>query len=90
MNVELKGILKVIFAEEKISDALSKKEIVITVEHDTQYPQDIVCQALNKSIDLITADFKMGDVVTASCNLKGREKNGKYFNQLVLWGLKKA
>lgn len=90
MNVELKGTLKVIFAEEKITDALSKKEIVITVDENTQYPQDICCQALNKKIDIITADFKMGDKVTAKCNLNGREKNGKYYNQLVLWDLKKS
>jgi len=90
MNVELKGILKVIFAEEKINDTLSKKEIVITVDGDTQYPQDIVCQAINKQIDLLDNTFKMGDSVTATCNLRGREKNGKYFNQLALWSIKKS
>lgn len=89
MNVELKGVLKLINAEEKISDSLSKKEIVVTIEHDTQYPQDISCQAINQRIDLIK-DFQMGDFVTVSCNLRGKESNnGKYFNQLQIWAIKK-
>jgi hypothetical protein len=90
MNVELKGTLKVISAEERVSDNFSKKEIVVTVDEDTQYPQDIVCQAINKQIELITADFKMGGKVIVSCNLRGRASNGKYYNQLVLWSIKKA
>jgi len=88
MNIELRGILKVIFAEEKINDNLSKKEIVITVDHDQQYPQDIVCQALNKKIDDLDG-FKMGDMVSVNCNLRGKESNGKYYNQLLLWQIKK-
>jgi len=90
MNVELKGTLKVISAEEKINDALSKKEIVVTIDEDSQYPQDIICQALNKSIELITADFKMGDKVHVNCNLRGKASNGKYFNQLILWSIRKG
>jgi hypothetical protein len=90
MNVELKGTLKLISAEEKINDGLSKKELVVTIDEDTQYPQDIICQALNKSIELITADFKMGDRVSVNCNLRGKASNGKYYNQLILWSIKKS
>lgn len=41
-------------------------------------------------MDLLTP-FKMGDSVTVSCNLKGREgKPGKYYNQLAVWAIKKS
>ena len=32
MQVELKGVVKVIFAEQKINDKLDRKDIVITVD----------------------------------------------------------
>ena len=88
MNIELRGILKVIYAEEKINDSLSKKEIVVTIDEDTQYPQDISCQALNKNIDYLEG-FNMGDKVSVNCNLRGRESKGKYYNQLQIWAIKK-
>jgi len=89
MNVELKGTLKVIFAEEKITDNLSIKEIVVTVDEDSQYPQDINCRAINQKIDELST-FKMGDRVMVNCNLRGRESKGKYYNQLVIWTIKKS
>ncbi len=88
MNVELKGTLKIIFTEEKISDSLSKKEIVVTVDEDTSYPQDVSCQALNKKIEELDG-FKMGDRVSVMCSIRGREHNGKYYNQLLMWRINK-
>jgi len=88
MIIELRGILKIIYTEEKITDTMSKKEIVITVDHDQQYPQDIIVQALNKQIDQLDS-FRMGDMVIAKVNLKGREHNGRYFNQFTLWTIQK-
>ncbi len=88
MNIDLKGAIKLIFVEEKINDNLSKKEIVVTIDEDTQYPQDIVCQALNKSIENLEG-FKIGDRVVVTCNLRGRESKGKHYNQLLIWGIKK-
>jgi hypothetical protein len=88
MLVELKGTLKVIMAEQKISDKLSKKEIVITIDEDTQYPQDVICQAVNKKIELLDDPaFAMGAQVVASCELRGRESKGKYYNNFQLIGI---
>jgi hypothetical protein len=88
MNVDLKGTLKVIFTEEKISDKMSKKEVVITIDEDTQYPQDIIVQAINQKIDNL-ASFKMGDRVSIKANLRGRESKGRYYNQLTIWEISK-
>jgi len=64
MQVELRGIVKVVFAEQKINEKLDKKEIVITVDEKTEYPQDIIVEAINKQIKLLT-DINAGDVVVA-------------------------
>jgi len=89
MNIELKGTLKVIKAEEKINDSFSKKEIVITIDENTQYPQDIIVQALNSGIDLCNT-LKMGDRVSATIDLRGKcSQDGRYFNQLILWKIEK-
>lgn len=84
MNVELKGVVKLLLDKVQINDNLEKREIVVTIEEDTQYPQDIIVQAINTKIDLLNG-FKAGDLVIVKCNLKGRESKGKYYNQLNLW-----
>jgi len=88
MNVELNGVLKVIFVKEQINDNLTKQEIVVTVDENTQYPQDIVCQFLNQKTELLSG-FKMGDRVSAKVDLRGREHNGKYYNQFNGWSIQK-
>lgn len=83
MIIELKGTLKVIFAEEQINESLKKKQIVITIDEDTQYPQDITLEAINNGIRQLDS-FNMGQVVVATAYLKGRANKGKYYNQLTL------
>lgn len=85
MNVELKGTIKVIYAENQVNETFKKRELVITTEEDTQYPQDIIVQAINNKVDLLN-ELKEGFKVQAKCNLKGKASaDGKYFNQLTLW-----
>ncbi len=85
MIVELKGTLKVVFAEKQINETLKKREIVITIDEDTQYPQDVIVQSINNKTDLLK-DFKEGFKVQVKCNLKGSATaDGRYFNQLNLW-----
>lgn len=89
MNVELNGTIKLVFAEVQINDNLSKKEVVITIDEDTQWPQDICVQALNGKIDLIK-DITTGSKARLFVNLKGgKPVNGKYYNQLNLWSIEK-
>jgi len=88
MNVELKGTLKAIFAEEKITDNLTKKRIVVSIDEETSYPQEIIVDVINNKINLMS-NFQMGDLVIVNANLKGKNTNGKYFNQISLWSIKK-
>jgi hypothetical protein len=85
MTVEIKGTLKVIYAEKTINETLKKVEFVVTIDESTEYPQDIVVQAINSKIDLLKP-FQSGFKVSAKCNLKGKANaDGRYFNQLNLW-----
>lgn len=87
MAIDLKGIVKAIFPEVKVSDNFSKKEFVITIDETTKYPQDIIIQAVNTSIEKLEG-VKVGNKITCRCNLKGKmTKEGKYFNQITLWTL---
>jgi hypothetical protein len=87
MTVDLKGTLKVIYAEKVINETLKKVEFVVTIDENTDYPQDIIVQAINNKIDLLK-QFQSGFKVCAKCNIKGKANaDGKYFNQLNLWEL---
>ena len=88
MIVELKGTLKIIYAEDKISDKMSKKEIVVTIGADTDYPQDIICEAINKKIELLD-NYSMGEFVTVKCDLRGRESKGRYYNKFSIVDINK-
>jgi single-strand DNA-binding protein len=88
MNIELKGTLKAIFAEEQITENFRKKKIVVAIDEDTQYPQEIIVDVLNDKISHLD-NYKMGDSVIANANLRGKNNKGKYFNQLILWSIKK-
>lgn len=87
MNVELKGTVKVILEEKKITDNFSKKEFVITIDEETKYPQDIVIQATNSYIEKLKG-LEIGNKVIVKCSIKGNAtKDGKYFNKINLWEL---
>lgn len=92
MVVELVGTLKVIFQPERVGDNLDKQNIVVTIDENTSFPQDILVQALNKRMDGIK-NFNMGSRVKVKCYLKGKQnpnKAGSYFNQLDLAEISRA
>ena len=87
MIIELKGSIKLIFAEQQVSDNFSKKDIVVTIEEDSEYAQDIIVQASNSKIGLLK-EVQPGNKVIVKCNLRGyKSKDGKYFTQLTLWAI---
>ena len=79
----MKGAVKLINEVKVISDRFSVREFVITTL-DAKYPQDILFQAVNDKMDMVTP-LKNGHVVEVSFNLRGREFNGRYYNTLDIW-----
>ena len=90
----LKGTVKVINAEQVISEKFKKREFVIE-DNSGQYPQVILFQLAQDKTSLIEP-FSEGNEVTVYFNLRGREwtspKDGqvRFFNTLDAWKIEGA
>lgn len=83
MSYELSGTVKVVFELQTFSSGFSKRELVVSVP-DGSYTQDISLEFIKDKADLID-DLRVGEQVTISFNIKGREYNGRYYNNLQGW-----
>ena len=84
MTIELKGTVHSIKTKQQITDNLTKQEIWLTIDGDTQYPQTVVIQAINAKTDLLNG-ISMGQNVKASVNVKGRIHGDNCYNSFDLW-----
>ena len=82
-ELTMKGAIKLINPIKVISDKFSVREFVITTP-DAKYPQEVIFQTVNDKMDII-APYGVGQEVTVSFNVRGREYNGKYYNTLDAW-----
>ena len=90
--MEVKGKIKLITETKTYgSNGFRKREMVVTT--DEQYPQFINIEFIQDKTDLLD-NFKMGDEVEVSINLRGREwispqGETKYFNSIQGWRITK-
>ena len=82
-DFKMKGVLKIINPSVQVSDKFTKREFVLNEPHD-QWPQDILFQLTQKNVDVLDK-FVEGQEVEVSFRLRGREYNGKYFNNIEAW-----
>lgn len=88
--MELVGILKAKGDEKQVSDKFRKRDGVITIDHNGQYPQHIPFQVTQDRCSLLD-NHKVGDEIRLHFNFRGREwtdpKDGqvKYFMNLEGW-----
>ena len=85
--MEIRGKIKVLNLDQKVSEKYTKSEIVIVT--DEQYPQSILIEFGASKSDL-PHPYKVGESVTVSINIKGREWTSpqgevKYFNSIHGW-----
>jgi len=86
--MQVTGKIKLINAEQTFgSNGFRKRELVVTTEE--QYPQSIMIEFVQDKCDLLN-NFKVGQDVTVSINLRGREWENpqgeiKYFNSIQGW-----
>lgn len=93
MSLQVKGKLKVKSSEQIVSDRFRKREFVL-LDDSTQYPQYISFQLTQDKCSLIDP-INIGDEITVSFNLRGREWKSpkgeiKYFNSLEAWRIEKG
>jgi hypothetical protein len=90
-NKTVIGKIKAIGAEQIVSAAFKKRELVVTT--DEQYPQHIMIEFTQDKCDLLNK-YKLGDGVIVGINLRGREwinpkGEAKYFNSIQGWKIEK-
>ncbi|WP_372793897.1 DUF3127 domain-containing protein [Pontiella sp.] len=83
MAYELSGKVKVILEPKTFASGFTVREFVVTVE-DGKYPQDIILQVVQEKVSLLDS-LQVGEEVTATFDIRGREYNGRYFNNLQAW-----
>lgn len=84
MAFETEGTIHKIFDTENKTDSFKAREFVIKQEGN--YPQFIKFQLTQDRCDLVS-NYKEGDKVKVSFDLRGREWNDKYFTNLNAWKL---
>lgn len=88
MSYTIEGRVKQIPPKEVKSEKFQFREIVLEVQ-DGAYMQYPKMQFTQDRCDLLD-NFKEGDQVVISFNIKGREYNGKYWNTLEGWRIQRA
>jgi hypothetical protein len=83
MTYDLTGKVKLVQEPQTFASGFTKREVVLTVE-DGKYPQDINLEFLQDKVSLLD-DLSEGQEIKVFFDIRGREYNGKYFNNLVGW-----
>ena len=87
--MQVTGTVKAIGDLKKVTDSFKKRELILTTEADTNYPQSIMIEFVQDKTDLLN-NLKVGQYVNVDTNLQGREWTSpqgevKYFNSLKGW-----
>ena len=83
MAYDLTGKIKLIQEAKKFDSGFTKREMVVIVE-DGKYPQEINIEFVQDKIALLDS-LQVGQEVTVTFDIRGREYNGRYFNNLQGW-----
>jgi hypothetical protein len=80
---DLTGKIKLIQEAKTFDSGFTKREMVVIVE-DGKYPQEINLEFVQDKVALLES-LQIGQEVTVSFDIRGREYNGRYFNNLQGW-----
>ncbi len=83
MAYDLTGKIKLIQDPMTFDSGFTKREMVVIVE-DGKYPQEINLEFVQDKISLLD-NLQPGQEVTVTFDIRGREYNGRYFNNLQGW-----
>ena len=86
MVVNLNGTLKEKRKPKTINDNLEIVEFVLNIDEDTDYPQPLLINAINDKIEILKK-YEIGEKLMVRCHLRGREKEGKYYNSITMFDM---
>jgi len=92
--MDITGNIVEIFETQQITDSFKKREFVVEYSENPSYPEFIKFEIIQDRCALLD-DYKPGDNVSVSFNLKGRkwtdpQGQTKYFNSLQAWRLEEV
>ena len=87
MAYDLTGKIKLIQEAKTFDSGFTKREMVVIVE-DGKYPQEINIEFVQDKVSLLDS-LQPGQEVTVTFDIRGREYNGRYFNNLQGWKIEK-
>lgn len=82
---EAEGTIKLISDTQTFPSGFSKREFVVTTQHD-KYPQDLKFEVVKDKCSLLD-DYSEGQDVQVNFDIRGNEYNGKYYVNLSCWKL---
>jgi len=85
---DLTGKIKLIQDAKIFASGFTKREMVVTVD-DGRYPQEINLEFVQDKVGLLD-NLQPGQEVTVTFDIRGREYNGRYFNNLQGWKIATA
>ena len=88
MAYDLTGKIKLIQDAKTFDSGFTKREMVVIVE-DGKYPQEINLEFVQEKVTLLDS-LRPGQEVTVTFDIRGREYNGRYFNNLQGWKIDAA
>jgi hypothetical protein len=80
---DLTGKIKLIQEAKTFESGFTKREMVVIVE-DGKYPQEINIEFVQDKVALLDS-LQSGQEITVTFDIRGREYNGRYFNNLQGW-----
>jgi hypothetical protein len=93
--MQITGIIEHIGEVQQVSDNFKKREVWITIDHDTEYPQTINMELQQDKVDIIDA-YQLNQEVEVSINLRGRKWDKgdgsptRCFNTIQIWRISPA
>ncbi len=85
---EVKGSIIHIGETETVGSAGTFKKRLVVVKSDEQYPQEIPVDFVQDKTSMLD-QFKIGDDVNVSINIRGNAYNGKWYVNLQGWKISK-
>ena len=89
MENKITGKVLHISGIETVGQNATEKQTIVVEETGQEYPQSVAIDALKDKVQQL-AGISEGDEVTAHFNLKAREYNGRWFQNVNLWKVEKA
>lgn len=88
MENKITGRVEYLSSVEKVGANDTLKQTIVIEETGQKYPQSVVIDALKDSVDQLKG-LKVGDELTAYFNLRSREYNGRWYQNVNLWKVEK-